>query len=248
MAGPAADTELELPEFLGLLVRCAFWRLNPEYGEISMEHQQDLCRCRSACAVRSTACSRSRGATTPRHFRAEVMTLPGVTMALYERKAAAALVRLRVATTDLVTNGEPCISMEAWLQTLEKLQGIGTYAAERTSDMVRRRARGRRAAARRLSLPQAKHAFRVCAAREGRRGRRHLARLRRAAGGGRARAIDKYRAIAADEAGVKVRAMIGNLLGETTEEEAMVAATHIAVPRFDARNAPPPARLNMDAR
>ena len=42
LAGPAADSELELPEFLGLLVRCAFWRLNPEYGELTMEHQDTL--------------------------------------------------------------------------------------------------------------------------------------------------------------------------------------------------------------
>ena len=33
--------------------------------------------------------------------------------------------------------------------------------------------------------------------------------------------------------------------GKITEEEAMVSATHIAVPRFDARNAPPPS--GMDA-
>ena len=38
--------------------------------------------------------------------------------------------------------------------------------------------------------------------------------------------------------------MISNLLGETTEEEAMATATHVAVPRFDATAVPRPPRMS----
>ena len=59
--------------------------------------------------------------------------------------------------------------------------------------------------------------------------------------------MDKYRAIALMKDGPRVRAMIGNLLGETTEEEALLAATHVAAERFDARGAAPPAGLSAEA-
>ena len=36
-AGPKADTELALNEFLSALVRVAFWRLNPTYGQQEKE-------------------------------------------------------------------------------------------------------------------------------------------------------------------------------------------------------------------
>ena len=42
LAGPKADDELELPEFLACITRVAFHRLNPEYGELIMEHQETI--------------------------------------------------------------------------------------------------------------------------------------------------------------------------------------------------------------
>ena len=40
--------------------------------------------------------------------------------------------------------------------------------------------------------------------------------------------------------------MIGNLLGEVTEEAAMEEATHVSVPRFDVRAAAPPSSMTAD--
>ena len=42
LAGPAANSELTLYEFLNVLTRVSFWRLNPEFGELTMEHQEFL--------------------------------------------------------------------------------------------------------------------------------------------------------------------------------------------------------------
>ena len=42
MAGPAANNELVLYEFLNVITRVSFHRLNPEYGEPTMEHQDTL--------------------------------------------------------------------------------------------------------------------------------------------------------------------------------------------------------------
>ena len=42
MAGPAANSELVLYEFLNVITRVSFWRLNPEFGELTMEHQDTI--------------------------------------------------------------------------------------------------------------------------------------------------------------------------------------------------------------
>ena len=42
LAGPAANSELVLYEFLNVITRVSFYRLNPEYGELTMEHQDTL--------------------------------------------------------------------------------------------------------------------------------------------------------------------------------------------------------------
>merc|ERR1740138_1840426 len=42
MAGPAANHELLPHEFLNVIVRVAFHRLNPEFGELTMEHQETI--------------------------------------------------------------------------------------------------------------------------------------------------------------------------------------------------------------
>merc|ERR1719487_2617984 len=42
MAGPAANQELVLYEFLNMITRVSFMRLNPEYGELTMEHQETI--------------------------------------------------------------------------------------------------------------------------------------------------------------------------------------------------------------
>merc|ERR1719181_1756718 len=86
-AGPAADAELELHEFLGLLVRCCFWRLNPEYGEVTMEYQSEILpvpqRLRVALDDHVLHLARRDDALL---FRTEVMTVPGVRAALYETR------------------------------------------------------------------------------------------------------------------------------------------------------------------
>ena len=42
MAGPAANSELVLYEFLNVTTRVAFYRLNPEFGELTMEPQDTI--------------------------------------------------------------------------------------------------------------------------------------------------------------------------------------------------------------
>ena len=114
LAGPEADTELELPEFLGLLVRVCFHRLNPEYGEVTMEYQSELLpvpQClRTALDESILQVARRDDAAA---FRTDVMTLPGVKGALYETRARLQRWFLEFATADTDTgDGEPRVTLD----------------------------------------------------------------------------------------------------------------------------------------
>ena len=61
-AGPAPNKHLNLPEFLNVILRISFWRLNPEFGELLKEHgdvftpvpqARNLCPC---VGPQSTVC------------------------------------------------------------------------------------------------------------------------------------------------------------------------------------------------
>ena len=99
------------------------------------------------------------------HFRSDVLTLPGVRGALYETRGRLQRWFAEIAVADGENgDGEPRVTMEAWIGALEALQGIGTFCCERTSDMVGDDRAGDMLRSR-LSLPQAKASF-VLAQRE----------------------------------------------------------------------------------
>ena len=160
LAGPKADGELVLAEFLGLLVRVSFWRLNPECGEVTMEHQSELLPVpqylRQTLDENVLPLARRNDAA---HFRSDVLTLPGVRGALYETRGRLQRWSAEIAVADGENgDGEPRVIMEAWIGALEALQGIGTVCCERTSDMVGDNRAGDMLRLR-LSLPQAKASF-----------------------------------------------------------------------------------------
>eukprot|EP00966_Prymnesium_polylepis_P228688 5292399-Prymnesium_polylepis.2 len=76
-AGPAPTNELVLYEFLNAIVRISFGRLNPEFGELTMEHQDSI------LPVPASLDKTLQDAIMPRahrddaaDFRAEVMSPP----------------------------------------------------------------------------------------------------------------------------------------------------------------------------
>ena len=181
------------------------------------------------------------------HFRQEVMTNPGVRSALYETRGRLQRWFEQFSTADGdVGDGEARVSLESWIGALEALQGIGTFCCERTSDMVGDERAGDLLRCR-LSLPQAKSAFTMAQRETGDKGQdmtldfdellECIARC----------GVDKYRGISQMKVGAKVRAMVGNLLGEVTEEAAMEKATHVAAPRFDVYAEPRPSSMEPEA-
>ena len=71
LAGPAANSELVLYEFLNVLVRVSFGRLNPEYGEPTMEHQETILpvpQCLDQ-TLREASCPRRTATTRPNSAR-----------------------------------------------------------------------------------------------------------------------------------------------------------------------------------
>ena len=105
---------------------------------------------------------RSHGATTPRTSAPTSSPCP-VCAVLYETRGQRWFAEIAVADGEN-GDGEPRVTMEAWIGALEALQGIGTFCCERTSDMVGDDRAGDMLRSR-LSLPQAKASF-VLAQRE----------------------------------------------------------------------------------
>merc|ERR1719440_2288104 len=88
LAGPAANSELVLYEFLNVCVRISFMRLNPEYGELTMEHQDSLLpvpQCPERALKENILPKAHRDDAA--EFRAKAMQLPEVQASLNDSRA-----------------------------------------------------------------------------------------------------------------------------------------------------------------
>jgi hypothetical protein len=234
LAGPAANSELVLYEFLNVITRVSFHRLNPEYGELTMEHQDTLlpvpqCLDRTLRECILPKAHRDDAA----EFRAKAMQQPEVQAALQEGRQ-----RLQSWYATIPLDDNQKVGITQWVSTLQALNVIGTFTCTQGSDIVGDDRVGTEFKCR-LSVPQAKAAFvnaqketggsvedcsldfdelLECIARCG---------------------VDKYRAVEQIKTGEKVAAMIANILGDLNEEQVITAATYITAERFAPTQSPP---------
>ena len=229
LAGPAADDQLTLDEFLVLLVRIAFHRLNPEYGELTMEHSETIlpvpqCLERTLLEALLPRAQRDDEA----EFREKVMVLEEVQAALTGERA-----KLQSWFNKLPKPaGSKQPDVTSWLSALEALGLFGSFSFPRTSDIVGDD-RVHEVSHCRLSTQQAKLAFvfsqrsdandadqvhldfhelTECIARCG---------------------VLKFRAVVQMGLGAKVAAMVATVLGTQTDAQVVHAATHIRATRFE---------------
>jgi hypothetical protein len=154
MAGPAANHELVLYEFLNVVVRVAFHRLNPEYGELTMEHQETILpvpQCLEETLRESILPKAHRDDAV--EFRQKVMSMSDVTQVLSDSKPQ---LQAWFATIPLDENQR--VGIEQWVTTLNALNVIGTFTCLQGSDVVGDDKVGTEFKCR-LSVPQAKSAF-----------------------------------------------------------------------------------------
>ena len=228
LKGPAADGELLLHEFLSLLVRISFHRLNPEYGERVMEHQDTLLpvpQCLEQ-TLKQSVLPKSRREDDGK-FRQSVMALPDVQ---YEFEKARP--RLHTWFGGVQRDEKRKVGLAQWLATLKQLNVLGTFTSSRESDIVGDDRAGVDFKCR-LSVPHAKAAFVL--AQTGDMEEREEATsldfdelLECIARCG----VDKYRSISEMKTSEKVAAMIANLLGDRSTEQVMHGATYIHAQRF----------------
>ena len=245
-AGPAADAELEWPEFLGCLVRVSFGRLNPEFGEITMEHSETILPVPYCLERTLRECVLPKGRRDDRGaFREVIMRTPEVVSALSNaRPRLEAWLRdeLALPSTQPLP-ADVSIGMGPWIRALQRLKLLGTSSVEQTSEIVGDERLGTEVSCR-LSVPRAKAAF-VQAQQPS------SAAAATAAGGGGEKALasltlgldellecvarcaaDKYRSVPGLGEGDRVTALVSNLMGEKTAEQVMLAATHVSCERF----------------
>jgi hypothetical protein len=234
MAGPAANSELVLYEFLNVITRVSFYRKNPEYGELTMEHQDSI------LPVPQALDQTLKEAILPKahrddaaEFRAKAMQLPEVQAALSEGRS-----RLQAWFATIPLDENQKVGITQWVSTLQALNVIGTFTCTQGSDIVGDDRVGTEFKCR-LSVPQAKAAF-VNAQKETGGAVEDVSLdfdelLECIARCG----VDKYRAVEQIKTGEKVAAMIANILGDLNEEQVITAATYITAERFTPAAAPP---------
>ena len=222
LAGPAADGELLLHEFLNVLTRVSFHRLNPEYGELTMEHQDTLLpvpQCLERTLLESVLPKAHRDDAAT--FRDEVLSCKDVQSAL-----AASKNKLQTWFLGLKRDANRKVGLPQWLHTLHGVHAFGTFTFAQGSDIVGDDRAGTQTTCR-LSEQQAKLAFlfsqRDSSSKTGGLGaaiedvtldvdelHEALARC----------GVLKYQAVAQMSVGDKVAAMVRNVLGEQTEDQA----------------------------
>ena len=227
LAGPAANAELVLYEFLNVVTRVSFYRLNPEFGELTMEHQDSL------LPVPQCLEQTLREAILPKahrddaaEFRVKTMQMPEVVQALNEARP-----RLQAWYASIPLDDNQKVGMSQWIGALETLNVIGTFTCMQGSDIVGDDRVGTEFKCR-LSVPQAKAAF---------------VNGQKEVGGGEdvsldfeelleciARCgVDKYRPVNEITTGGKVAAMVANILGDLNEEQVIKKATYIHAERYE---------------
>ena len=234
LRGPAANSELVLYEFMNVLTRVSFMRLNPEYGELTMEHQDSLLpvpQCLER-AIKENILPRAHRDDAA-EFRTKTMQMPEVQAALAEGRP-----RLQAWFATIPLDENQKVGITQWISTLQALNVIGTFTCTQGSDIVGDDRVGTEFKCR-LSVQQCKAAF-VNAQKEGGGAVEDttldfdellecIARC----------GVDKYRAVEQIKTGEKVSAMIANILGDLNEEQVITAATYITAERFTPAAAPP---------
>jgi hypothetical protein len=238
LAGPQADGELLLHEFLNVLTRVSFHRLNPEYGELTMEHQDTL------LPVPQCLEQTLRECLLPKAHRDDAGTFRETTLARRDVQAVltAAAMKLETWYRNLPRDRNRKVNVTCWLAELQLRKALGTWTVEQGSDIVGDDRVGTLFSCR-LSEVQAKLAF-TYAQRDAdgkllphdiNRGKEiedvslDLEELQEAL----ARcAVFKYQSVPQMDMGAKVAAMIKNVIGEQTEEQAVREATYIRAERF----------------
>ena len=137
-----------------MIVRVSFHRLNPEFGELTMEHQETILpvpQCLEQTLRDSILPKAHRDDAV--EFRQKVMMMPETQQALSEAKG-----RLQgwFATIPLDENQK--VGITQWISTLEALNVLGTFMCTQGSDIVGDDRVGTEFKCR-LSVPQAKSAF-----------------------------------------------------------------------------------------
>jgi len=234
MAGPAANSELVLYEFMNILTRVSFYRMNPEYGELTMEHQESILPVPQALDRTLRECVLPKAhRDDAAEFRSKTMQQPEVQAALAEGRP-----RLQAWYATIPLDDNQKVGITQWVSTLQALNVIGTFTCTQGSDIVGDDRVGTEFKCR-LSVPQSKAAF-VNAQKET---------------GGSVEDVsldfdelleciarcgcDKYRAVEQIKTGEKVAAMIANILGDLNEEQVITAATYITAERYTPAAAPP---------
>jgi len=210
-----------------VVVRVAFHRLNPEYGELTMEHQETILpvpQCLEETLRESILPKAHRDDAV--EFRQKVMSMSDVTQVLSDSKPQ---LQAWFATIPLDENQR--VGIEQWVTTLNALNVIGTFTCLQGSDVVGDDKVGTEFKCR-LSVPQAKSAF-VNAQRDSTGAvedtsldfEELLEAIARCG-------VDKYRSIDQINTADKVKAMIANILGDANEEQVVTDATYIKADRF----------------
>jgi hypothetical protein len=234
LAGPQANAELVLYEFLNVITRISFWRINPECGELEMDHQDTILPVPQCLEKTLRECILPKAHRDDAgQFRGTVMQMPEVQASLAEGRP-----RLQAWYATIPLDDNQKVGITQWVSTLQALNVLGTFTCTQGSDIVGDDRVGTEFKCR-LSVPQAKAAFvnaqketggavddttldfdelLECIARCG---------------------CDKYRAVEQIKVGEKVAAMIANILGDLNEDQVITAATYITAERYTPAAAPP---------
>jgi len=229
IAGPAANKELVLHEFLNAIVRVAFHRLNPKFSAFLVEDiipvPQALDVCLNECILPNA--HRDDAA----EFRVEIMTQSAVKAVIEQDRE-----RLQQWYEKIPLDELSRVTVSQWIITLKALNVLGTFTSVRGSDVVGDSRIGTEFKCR-LSEPQAKAAFvnaqketsnTVDVALDFEEMLECVARC----------GVDKYRAVKEFmDPAAAVAGFIANILGDANEDQVITKHTYVFADRFDAAEA-----------
>ena len=241
------DQELVLYEFVGLLVRIAFQRANPTFGNYGNKRPvRHLPGCLEAM-LENEVLPRARRDTSA-EFRQTVMQEASVQAVFTEYEPILQAYFKRVTENDVeYFDRSDEMGMEQWLRICDQLDLVGRWDAYRESDITGDR-NSRTLYTWSLSMLQVKFAFSDSQNKEAELGAAQasagegittlsypewcecLARL----------GCDKYRAVKEVSPAQAVRGFIQNLLDEKSPDQVVIEATYIHADRYNAaRHAKP---------
>ena len=210
-----------------MITRVSFYRLNPEFGELTMEHQDSILpvpQCLEKALKERILPNAHRDDAA--EFRTNVMQLPEVQQALSEGRP-----RLQAWFATIPLDENQKVGISQWVSALTALNVLGTFTCLQGSDIVGDDRVGTEFKSR-LSVPQSKSAF--------------INAQKETGGAVEDVTLDfdellecisrcgafKYRTIKQMSSAEKVAAMIANILGDLNEEQVITNATYITAERF----------------